>query len=147
MTSNLDTSINQRFSSRWGLLLSVLGIAVGTGNIWRFPRIAAQNGGADGAGAFLVAWLAFLFLWSIPLIITEYIIGRKYRSGVIGAFIKTAGEKFAWMGAFVAFVAAAITFFYSVVVGWCIYYFIQMLINPLPMTTEVSQDQFPSQLL
>ncbi len=53
------------FSSRWGLLLATLGMAVGTGNIWRFPRIAAQNGG----GSFLIAWLIFLFLWSIPLLL------------------------------------------------------------------------------
>lgn len=136
MANNVDQSINQRFSSRWGFLLSALGIAVGTGNIWRFPRIAAQNGGEEGAGAFLVAWLAFLFLWSIPLIIAEYALGRKHRKGVVGAFVKSAGEKFAWMGMFVAFVATAITFFYSVVVGWCIYYFIHTLTNPLPMTTE-----------
>ncbi len=135
MATDLDRSINLRFSSRLGMLLSVLGIAVGTGNIWRFPRIAAQNGGDEGAGAFLVAWLAFLFLWSIPLIIGEYAIGRKYRSGVVAAFIKTAGKKFAWMGAFVAFVATAITFFYSVVVGWCIYYFVHQLTNPLPLST------------
>ena len=138
MTTNLDTSINKRFSSRWGLLLSVLGIAVGTGNIWRFPRIVAQNGGDGGAGAFLIAWLVFLFLWSIPLIIVEYAIGRKYRTGVVGTFIQTGGKKFAWMGTFVAFVATAITFFYSVVVGWCIFYFIKMLTSPLPMTTEAS---------
>ncbi len=61
-----------RFSTKWGLILSVLGIAVGTGNIWRFPRIAAQNGGETGAGAFLIAWLVFLFIWSITLIIAEY---------------------------------------------------------------------------
>ena len=48
-----------RFSSRWGFLLSALGIAVGTGNIWRFPRIAASNGGDDGAGSFLIAWITF----------------------------------------------------------------------------------------
>ncbi|MCK4836378.1 MAG: sodium-dependent transporter, partial [Candidatus Aminicenantes bacterium] len=65
MSESLDTSVHQRFSSRWGLLLSVLGIAIGTGNIWRFPRIAAQYGGEHGAGAFLVAWVCFLFLWSI----------------------------------------------------------------------------------
>ena len=52
MAKNLDTSINQRFSGL-GFILSVLGIAVGTGNIWRFPRIAAQNGTDEGAGAFL----------------------------------------------------------------------------------------------
>jgi len=136
MTKILDVSVNQRFSSGLGFLLSVLGIAVGTGNIWRFPRIAAQNGGDEGAGAFLIAWVAFLFLWAIPLIIAEYALGRKYRQGVIGTFINAAGKYFAWMGAFVTFVATAITFFYSVIVGWCIYYFIQMIINPLPMSTE-----------
>ena len=138
MAGSLDTSVNQRFSSRWGLLLSVLGIAVGTGNIWRFPRIAAQNGADKGAGAFLVAWLVFLFLWSIPLIIAEYSLGKKFRKGVVGTFSRAAGGKFSWMGAFVAFVATAITFFYTIVVGWCIYYFVRMLTKPLPLTTESS---------
>jgi len=73
-----------RFSSRLTFLLSALGIAIGTGNIWRFPRIAASNGGENGAGSFLIAWLMFLFLWSIPLIIVEYVMGRKARKGTIG---------------------------------------------------------------
>ena len=130
---------DQRFSSRLGLLLCVLGIAVGTGNIWRFPRIAAQNAGDDGAGAFLVAWLVFLFAWSVPLIIAEYALGRRGRMGVVGTFAKIAGEKFAWMGAFVGFVATAIMFYYSVVAGWCIYYLIKMSTVPLPLTTEAAQ--------
>jgi NSS family neurotransmitter:Na+ symporter len=88
MNKQLDKSTGQRFSSRLGLLLSALGVAVGTGNIWRFPRIAAQSGGDTGASAFLIAWLCFLFLWSIPLIIAEYASGRKHRSGVVGVFIK-----------------------------------------------------------
>jgi NSS family neurotransmitter:Na+ symporter len=102
MAANLDASVNQRFSSRLGLLLSALGIAVGTGNIWRFPRIVAQCGGEEGAGAFLIAWVIFLFLWSIPLIIAEYAMGRKYRTGVVGTFKKFVGRKFTWMGAFVS---------------------------------------------
>jgi NSS family neurotransmitter:Na+ symporter len=130
---------DQRFSTRLGLLLSVLGIAVGTGNIWRFPRIAAQNAGDDGAGAFLVAWLVFLFAWSIPLIIAEYALGRRGRMGVVGTFARIAGEKFAWMGAFVGFVAAAIMFYYSVVAGWCIYYLTQMVFEPLPLTAGAAQ--------
>lgn len=138
MAKLLDTSVNQRFSSRLGLILSALGIAVGTGNIWRFPRIAAQSGGDTGAGAFLIAWLIFLFLWSIPLIIAEYALGRKFRAGVIGIFIKAVGQKLAWMGTFVAFVSTAIAFFYTVVVGWCIYYFIHTLTHQLPLTTEAS---------
>ncbi|MFC2115761.1 sodium-dependent transporter [Bacteroidota bacterium] len=135
MSNKLDKSVDQRFSSRAGLLLSALGIAVGTGNIWRFPRIAAQAGGDEGAGAFILTWLIFLFLWSIPLIIAEYALGRKFRSGTIGIFIKAVGKKLAWMGTFVAFVSTAIAFFYTVVVGWCIYYFIYTLTNSLPDST------------
>jgi len=121
-----------RFSSRIGLLLSVLGIAVGTGNIWRFPRIAAQNSGDEGAGAFLIAWVIFLFLWSIPLIVAEYAMGRAGRMGVIGTFAQIAGRRLGWMGAFVGFVATAIMFYYSVVAGWCVYYTVTSLARPLP---------------
>ena len=67
----------ERFGSRIGMMLAMLGMAVGTGNIWRFPRIAAKNGG----GEFLVAWVVFLLLWSIPLILLEFGMGRKTRSG------------------------------------------------------------------
>ena len=134
----------QRFSSRLGLLLSVLGIAVGTGNIWRFPRIAAQNSGEEGAGAFLVAWLIFLLLWSVPLIIAEYALGRRGRQGVIGTFASLAGKRFAWMGAFVGFVAAAIMFYYSVVAGWCMYYLLETLTNPLPLDTQTAQGVWDS---
>jgi len=136
MMTELDKSTDQRFSSRLGLILSALGVAVGTGNIWRFPRIAAQSGGETGAGAFLIAWLCFLFLWSIPLIIAEYASGRKYRSGVVGVFVKSMGPRFTWIGSFVAFVPLAITFFYTVVVGWCIYYFVYMAFHPLPENYE-----------
>lgn len=135
----MQDASGQRFSSRLGLLLSVLGIAVGTGNIWRFPRIAASNGGDAGAGAFLLAWLVFLFLWSIPLIIAEYALGRKGRMGLVGTFAKTAGKRHAWMGAFVGLVATAILFYYSVVAGWCVFYFLKMSTGQLPLTLEAAQ--------
>lgn len=140
MTQQSESPDKQRFSSRLGLILSALGIAVGTGNIWRFPRIAAQNGGEHGAGAFLFAWLIFLLLWSIPLIIAEYALGRKFRVGTIGVFKKAIGSKFAWMGTFVAFVSTAIAFFYTVVVGWCIYYFYLTLFRPLPSSSTEAMD-------
>ena len=76
-----------RFSSRWGLILAGLGMAVGTGNLWRFPRVAAENGGA----AFLIPWLLFLFLWSLPLLIAEFGFGRGSRRGVIGSFADLVG--------------------------------------------------------
>ena len=65
----------ERFGSRLGMMLTMLGMAVGTGNIWRFPRIVVQNGG----GEFLIAWFVFLFLWSIPLVLLEFGMGRKTR--------------------------------------------------------------------
>ncbi|MEL6613629.1 MAG: sodium-dependent transporter, partial [Bacteroidota bacterium] len=133
-----DSSSTQRFASRWGLILSVLGIAVGTGNIWRFPRIAATNAGDGGAGAFLVAWLVFLLAWSLPLIIAEYALGQRARRGVVGTFASLAGGKVAWLGAFVAFVAAAIMCYYSVVAGWCAYYVATSTASGLPVTQEAS---------
>ena len=105
----------ETFGSRWGLIIATLGMAVGTGNIWRFPRIAASNGG----GSFLVAWVVFLFLWSIPLMIAEFAIGKRIRQGTVGAFVGLGGPGFAWMGGFVALCASAIMFYYSVVTGWC----------------------------
>ena len=108
----------ETFSSRWGLVIATLGMAVGTGNIWRFPRIAASNGG----GSFLVAWVVFLFLWSIPLMIVEFATGKYARRGTVGAFVALGGRKMAWMGGFVALCATAIMFYYSVVTGWCFRY-------------------------
>lgn len=128
----MSSDSKQRFSTKWGMILSVLGIAVGTGNIWRFPRIAAQNGGDDGAGAFLIAWGCFLLLWSIPLIIAEYGMGRNGRKGVVGSFVELIGKKKGWLGGFVAFVATAIMFYYSVVASWCLYYLVTSVTSALP---------------
>jgi NSS family neurotransmitter:Na+ symporter len=111
-------SSNEQFTSRWGLILATLGMAVGTGNIWRFPRIAASNGG----GTFLVSWVVFLLLWSVPLMIVEFAFGKRSRMGTVGAFTRMAGPKFAWMGGWAALCAVCIGFYYSVVAGWCLRY-------------------------
>ena len=113
-------STRETFSSRWGLILAGLGMAVGTGNLWRFPRIVAQNGGA----AFLIPWLIFLFVWSLPLMIAEFGLGRGSRRGVVGAFTSLIGERFAWMGGFIAVTTVMILFYYSVVTGWALKYFV-----------------------
>ncbi len=125
------SSKSEVFSSRWGMLLAMLGMAVGTGNIWRFPRIAASNGG----GTFLVAWVVFLFAWSVPLLILEFGMGKATRQGAIGSFVQTLGPGFAWMGAWIAFVATAIMFYYSVVMGWTIRFFVGTLTGEVPGAT------------
>src|SRR5690606_41602674 len=98
--SKTSKNSDQRFSSQWGFLLSALGIAIGTGNVWRFPRIVAQSGSDEGGGAFIIAWILFLFLWSFPLIIGEYAIVLNSRRVVIGSVITIAGMKSASMGSF-----------------------------------------------
>ena len=124
-------SRSEVFTSRWGMLLAMLGMAVGTGNIWRFPRIAANNGG----GSFLVAWVVFLLAWSVPLLLVEFAMGKGTRRGPVGAFVKTLGPGFAWMGAWVALVATAIMFYYSVVMGWTIRFFVGTLTGEVPGAT------------
>ncbi len=109
-------------------MLAMLGMAVGTGNIWRFPRITASNGG----GEFLVAWVVFLFFWSVPLILLEFGMGRMTRCGPVKAFIQIMGPRWAWMGAFAVFVTSAITFYYSVVAGWTLRYAVATVTGEIP---------------
>lgn len=106
------------FSSRWGLVLTLIGASVGTGNVWRFPRMAALNGG----GAFVLAWTISLFAISIPVITAEMVMGRATRHGATGAFKDFIGEKYSWMGTFMAATTVAITAYYTVVMGWCLRY-------------------------
>jgi len=119
-------------SSRWTLIISTIGIAVGTGNIWRFSRIVAQNGG----GSFLIPWVIFLLIWSVPLIIAEFALGKHTRFGPLGAIAKTAGKNFGWMGSYIVLVSTAIMFYYSVVTGWCLRYFISAVSGNLFKTTD-----------
>ena len=117
---------SELFTSRFGLIAAPLGMAIGAGIIWRFPRLAGEDG-----GAFLLPWIIFLFLWSIPLLMVEFSMGKNYRSGVLAAFRKGLGEQFTWLGWFVAFCTAAIMFYYSVVSGWALKYAVMSLTGSL----------------
>ena len=112
-------SQSDQFSGRMGLIFAAIGAAIGTGNIWRFPRMVGANEG----GTFLIPWLIFLFAWSIPLVIAEFALGKRSRTGTIGTFRIFAGRHFAWMGLWTAWISTAIGFYYAVVAGWCLKYF------------------------
>ena len=112
-------SQSDQFSGRMGLIFAAIGAAIGTGNIWRFPRMVGANDG----GTFLIPWLFFLFAWSIPLVIAEFALGKRSRTGTIGTFRIFAGKRFAWMGLWTAWISTAIGFYYAVVAGWCLKYF------------------------
>lgn len=109
----------EEFSNRWGIILASLGMAIGAGNLWRFPRIAGEYG-----GAFIILWMFFLLVWSIPLLMAELAIGKYYRKGTLGALGSLAGKKFNWMGVFITLCTLGIAFYYSVVTGWSLRYFL-----------------------
>ncbi len=101
-----------------GMILACMGMAIGTGNIWRFPREVANNGG----GSFLIPWIIFLFLWSIPLLMLELSAGKKTRRGPVGAFATLLGSKGSWMGGFMTLCTVFIMCYYAVVSGWTLRY-------------------------
>jgi len=118
----MEVRLSQReqFVSRLGFVAAAVGMAVGTGNIWRFPRMAAQYGG----GVFVLVYVLALLLWSAPLLMVEMAIGRKTRLGPIGGFRDFIGQKYTWMGAWMVAVCMLITFYYAVITGWCARYFV-----------------------
>jgi neurotransmitter:Na+ symporter, NSS family len=119
----MSHSRKDSFTSHIGFFLSMIGVAIGAGNIWRFSRVVAQNGG----GTFLIPWVIFLFIWSIPLIIAELGLGKHTKCAPTAMMTKIIGPKAAWMGALITFINTAILFYYSVVVGWGARYFFYSL--------------------
>lgn len=110
------------FSGRLGFILAAAGSAVGLGNIWRFPYLAGQNGGA----AFLFFYLLCVFLLCYPVLIGEIAIGRATGTNAFGAYLKLGGKRWSILGMFGIFVAVFILSFYNVVAGWAFGYFLNI---------------------
>ena len=110
------------FTSNIGAILAAAGGAVGLGNIWRFPYMLGQNGG----GAFLLIYIIFVVLIGIPLMMTEFIIGRRSQRNVVGAYKALSGGRKGWvvLGIFGIVAAFLIYAFYSVVAGWTLNYIV-----------------------
>ena len=107
------------FTSKFGVIAAAAGSAVGLGNIWKFPYITGVYGGA----AFLFVYLGFILAIGLPVMLSEFIIGRKSRKNAFGAFKKLAPHSL-WQLAGILGVGAAfmILAFYGVVAGWSIEY-------------------------
>lgn len=115
---------NQRvtFGSKLGVILATVGCAVGLGNIWRFPYMLGSNGGA----AFLLVYLLCILLLGLPVMITEFFIGRHSHRNAAGAFkIMAPGTKWSIIGYNGVLAAFLILGFYSVVSGWTLEYIMQ----------------------
>ncbi|KAJ8321594.1 hypothetical protein KUTeg_000065 [Tegillarca granosa] len=124
------------------MVCSCLGCVVGTGNIWRFPRIVANNSEEEGGLVFILVWVVFLFLWSSPMLLIEYGTGRFTKKAVIGSFRQLVGERAAWCGAWISMVSFFISCYYSVVLGWCFYYVVRSIGYELPKDAEESEQIF-----
>ncbi len=105
------------FNSKIGFILAAAGSAVGLGNIWRFPYLAAKYGG----GFFLLSYIIFTLTFGFALMLTETAIGRKTGKSVIGAY-KAMDKRFAPLGWLAAFVPAIILPYYCVIGGWVFKY-------------------------
>lgn len=115
------------FSGRIGFILAAAGSAVGLGNIWKFPYLAGQNGGA----VFLLIYLICIFLLCYPVMVGEIAIGRKVGSDAYGSYKKLGGKQWGYLGIFGILAGIFILSFYNVVAGWAFGYFLHISFGDL----------------
>ncbi len=112
-------SQRENFGSRFAVIMAMAGSAIGLGNIWRFPYLVGQNGGA----AFIIIYLVACFVLVLPIFMAESIIGRRTRLSTFGAMKKLApGTPWKWLGLLTVLTPFLILGYYSVVGGWAVDY-------------------------
>ena len=116
------------FGSKLGVIMATVGCAVGLGNIWRFPYMIGQNGGA----AFLAIYIICIILLGLPVMLSEFFIGRYTRKNAAGAFkVLAPGTKWSLIGYNGVLASFLILGFYSVVAGWTLEYIMQAVTGSL----------------
>lgn len=114
------------FGSKFGIIAAVAGSAIGLGNIWKFPYLAGENGG----GAFILVYLLCVAVIGVPIMMSEFVIGRKGQKNAFGSFKAIAPGTKWYMAGFMGVVAAFfILSFYSAVAGWTLEYVVLSLTN------------------
>ena len=137
----MEAKKRETFSSGLAVFLATLGSAIGLGNIWRFPYITGMNGG----GAFLLIYFLCIILVGIPIMISEFYIGRKTRTNAVGAFGKLGRGEFGFIGLMGVLSSLLIMFFYSSVAGWVYSYVFKSLTGTFQgVTSQTSAKIFES---
>jgi NSS family neurotransmitter:Na+ symporter len=115
----------ENFGSRLGFLLVSAGCAIGIGNVWRFPFITGQNGGA----VFVLFYLFFLLIMGIPVLTMELAIGRRTRKSLVQAYtsLEKPGQKWHWHGKLALAGNVLLMMYYTTVCGWMADYFIKFI--------------------
>lgn len=127
-----------RFATRFGVIATTVGSAVGLGNIWRFPYEAGSHGG----GAFLVLYIIFVLALGVPVVCAEFLMGRASRRNIFGAFGRLApGSSKGWKTVGVLGIVASVMIlaFYSVVAGWTLEYLYESLSGKIDSMGGVSR--------
>ena len=112
------------FGSRFGALVAMAGSAVGLGNLWRFPYLVGENGGA----AFIIIYIILSFLICLPIFISEFVVGRRSQKNAFAAFRDLSnGSAWRWVGLLTIIVPLIVLSYYSVIGGWSIDYLLKSL--------------------
>ena len=130
----------ENFGSRFGAILATAGSAVGLGNIWRFPIETGKNGGA----AFILIYIVCILLLGLPLMLSEFVIGRNTQSNATRAFHKLApGTQWKWVGRLGVFAGFVVLSYYAVVAGWTVKYAVLAIGNQFQgADTDTLQNTF-----
>lgn len=110
----IKSSERETFTSRFGLLMTMIGVAVGLGAVWRFPYMVGKFGGA----AFVLFYLIVIFFVCIPALMAEWTLGRHTRRGTLGAYERGGLPGGKYVGIFLIFIVFWATGYYSNAVGW-----------------------------
>lgn len=115
-----------KFGSKIGVILASASSAVGLGNIWRFPYETGNHGGA----AFILIYLGCIVLLGLPIMVSEFLIGRRSRANTAGAYeVLAPGTPWKWLGRMGVLAGFLILSYYSVVAGWTLEYIFEAITN------------------
>lgn len=129
------------FGSKIGIVLATAGSAVGLGNVWRFPYMVGEDGGA----AFILVYIICILLLGLPGMICEFIVGRHAQANAAAAYDKLSGGR-PWklVGYLGILTSTIILGFYAVVAGWCLQYLYAALVGQLSGDANYVKDYFVS---
>jgi NSS family neurotransmitter:Na+ symporter len=121
----MEARSREGWGTRLGFILAAVGSAVGLGNMWRFPYATAENGGA----AFVILYIGMVFLVGVPVMLSEFAVGRRARLSPIGALRQVGGPSWAPLGYLYVLTGCLILAYYSVIAGWALRYTLEALIS------------------
>ena len=114
----------ESFGSRFGALVAMAGSAVGLGNLWRFPYLVGENGGA----AFIIVYILLSFLICIPIFVSEFVVGRRSQKNAYAAFRDlSGGSAWKWVGLVTIIIPLIVLSYYCVIGGWSFEYLFKSL--------------------